>query len=69
MHSSQNFKALVLRSVLERSVTLQDLFSQFASGEFDDGESINIQTTPVSFIFISDVLLLSATDIVVFSTC
>ena len=34
------------RSVMDRSITLQDLFCKFASGEFDDGgKNIDIRTT------------------------
>ena len=33
------------RSVVDRTITLQDLFCKFASGEFDDGgKNIDIQT-------------------------
>ena len=36
------------RSVVDWTITLQDLFCNFASGEFDDGgKNINIQTTQV----------------------
>ena len=31
------------RSVVDRSITLRDLFSKFASGEFDDG----VKTTSI----------------------
>ena len=36
------------RSVVDRTITLQDLFYKSASGEFDDGgKNIDIQTTQV----------------------
>ena len=36
------------RSVVDRTLTLQDLFCNYASGEFDDGgKTIDIQTTQV----------------------
>ena len=49
------------KSVVDRTITLQDLFCKFASAEFDDGgKNIDIQTTQVRNANI---------DVMLFKTC
>ena len=45
---SKILKTWYARSVVDRTISLQDLFCKFASGEFDDGgKNIDIRTTQV----------------------